>query len=1321
MAKQIKRSDIVEKDIFQNLIDSADNSIEKLQAMNEEFVKMAKTIKTTMNSTKFATTKELNEFIKSTKTATQLSKEQAKVMQELEKANTLKAKAEQELIKTEKEQLKLQDQIIRSARTKANDDEKQLKINAKLNKSIEEEANAYKRLEKNTRELKNQSKQLGAELLELEIAGKKNTKEYFNLERQFKDVTKQAKSGDTALKNLDKTVGDNFRNVGNYEGAINKLGKGLGMLGLAFGFGDVIRGAGKTLLDFDQSIADLVSITGAGGKDLEFFKQKAIELGKGVEGGAKNVIEAYKLIGSAKPELLANAEGLNAVTESAIKLSKASGMDLPASATALTDALNQFGAPAEEAGKFINVLANGALFGSAEIPQVTDALLKFGAVAKTSNVSIEESTALIEMLASKGLKGAEAGTALRNVMLKLSAPDALPKEAKDMLEKLGIDMEKMADKSIPFADRLKALSPILKDETAQIKVFGVENVVSAKNLLLNIDGIQQLTKDMETKGTVDKQAIDRTKTLNQAIIELKGAWDEIVLSFSSGTGASEILVSTLSFIASNLGTILNVATKLALGYGALIIAKKAMIVINKLEGKSLSDVFSYIKKAITGTKELGEAQVGASKGAKALGTAMKTIGFAIAIELAIELVKALYDIASGASQARNDMERLEKASDKAMTTATKNIANIQKKQQLADAQLNRDLKEKKISQDQFNKAVLKNSELTSTQLKQNISLVKDRKQQSEQDLKDLQNAEKKYKNAKNVEERTKAMRDLLDKTNKIAEEGKIGGDKSWLTFFTGEADSANTVNVISQLTANIEAQKVKITEYSKALNDNAEVVKDNKSEVKAVSKEYDENTKSKDKNKKATVELNTEFKDINEIISEQKNLLNELDQIYKNRVIESKIDEIQIEYDKQITLAEETGEANVDLLERLLQEETDLRKIQVQDNLKFKIDQLQAEYEALVNSKKKELELERDTLLSQKGLTDKAKTEILDNYAEREIQLNVELAKSKDDTELQKKIATENSADEILQIEKDKNDKINDYNDGVYEALKRHADKSNDQAKEDADKSKEQAKKDADQKLEDQKHMYDQMNKLAKMSADYFIKLSEKKVTQIESELNALSQQKQFLEQMAVNGNITAEKSIAQNEKMTVEANKRKAKELKKQERIKLAESVFTSYMANSEKGEGNAIVKTISDISVLTAFINSLPTFYTGTERTVGESLGMPQLSGRDGHIVRVDGSEKILNPELSKMTGNMTTLEIAKLSEDKIRGKLMYKSDSFLNVNSINNDALLSKFDKLNETILNKPETNIELGEIVGGVIHIIESSKKNNSTTRNIRRFS
>ena len=89
---------------------------------------------------------------------------------------------------------------------------------------------------------------------------------------------------------------------------------------------------------------------------MTILKQKAIELGVSVKGGATATVEAFKLIGSAKPELLANKEALSQVTEQAILLAQASGLELPDAATRLTDAMNQFGAGSEQAGLFVDTL-----------------------------------------------------------------------------------------------------------------------------------------------------------------------------------------------------------------------------------------------------------------------------------------------------------------------------------------------------------------------------------------------------------------------------------------------------------------------------------------------------------------------------------------------------------------------------------------------------------------------------------------------------------------------------------------------------------------------------------------------------------------------------------------------------------------------------------------------------------------------------------------------------------------------------------------------------------------------------------------------------
>lgn len=360
----------------------------------------------------------------------------------------------------------------------------------------------------------------------------------------IEQIKKAQKEYDTLNKKVvaaDHAVDDFSKNVGNYP--FQNAAKGLKNLITAFGatggiaaFGGILKSAYNEIKIFEQAVADLSAITGATGKDLDYLKNQAIELGKGTKGGATAVVEAYKLIASAKPELLENVKALNQVTEAVLTLSKASGMEMPAAAIALTDAMNQFGAPAEQAGIFIDALANGAKYGSAEIPQVTEALLKFGAVAKSSNVSIQESTALIELLAENGLKGADAGTALRNVLLKLSAPDALPKRAKEEFDRLGISLETLKDKSIPIQQKLELLKPLLKDNASIVKIFGLENATAAINVLSHTDRLKDLTSKMFENGTAADQAAKRYDTLQGDTEKLVSTYDSLIISLNKGSG-----------------------------------------------------------------------------------------------------------------------------------------------------------------------------------------------------------------------------------------------------------------------------------------------------------------------------------------------------------------------------------------------------------------------------------------------------------------------------------------------------------------------------------------------------------------------------------------------------------------------------------------------------------------------------------------------------------------------------------------------------------------------------------------------------------------
>ena len=286
----------------------------------------------------------------------------------------------------------------------------------------------------------------------------------------------------------------------------------------------------QTFKEFESSLKILKSLTGIDGAGMDYLRDSALKTSNQLGVSAKEVVEAYKLMAGAKPELLTNKEALADITKEAIKLSKASGLDLPEASKRLVDALNQFNAPASEAGRYVNILAEGARLSAAEVPDITNALLEFGTAAKSANVSIGASTAAIETLAEKGLKGSEAGTKLRNVLLVLNAPEVLDKKALSYFEEYGVSIDTLKDKSLPLADRLKELGKIQGDAGAIASVFGKENSIAGEILITNADRVKQLTEALNKDGlnTAQEQATENTKTLANQITRMGNAWDNIM-------------------------------------------------------------------------------------------------------------------------------------------------------------------------------------------------------------------------------------------------------------------------------------------------------------------------------------------------------------------------------------------------------------------------------------------------------------------------------------------------------------------------------------------------------------------------------------------------------------------------------------------------------------------------------------------------------------------------------------------------------------------------------------------------------------------------
>lgn len=264
---------------------------------------------------------------------------------------------------------------------------------------------------------------------------------------------------------------------------------------------------------FEKSLSDLSAITGATGDQLAYLKAQAQDIGATTSLSASQAAEAFKLIASAKPDLLESSTALNKVTRSSVTLAEAAGTTLPDAANTLGSALNQFGAGAEEADRFINVLAAGSKFGAAEVREVAESLKVSGVSAAAAKIPFEQLNAAIQSLSAVSIKGSEAGTALRNIILKLET---------DTNSKLRPSINGLTG-------ALQNLASMNEGAAELTKRFGLENVNAAQALLDNVDALDELEKKLTGTNTAYEQASTRTNNLDGDIKALSSAMEGLSL------------------------------------------------------------------------------------------------------------------------------------------------------------------------------------------------------------------------------------------------------------------------------------------------------------------------------------------------------------------------------------------------------------------------------------------------------------------------------------------------------------------------------------------------------------------------------------------------------------------------------------------------------------------------------------------------------------------------------------------------------------------------------------------------------------------------
>lgn len=802
-----------------------------------------------------------------------------------------------------------------------------------------------------------------------------------------------------------------------------------------------------------------------------------------------------------------------------------------------------------------------------------------------------------------------------------------------------------------------------------------------------------------------RKASSNLQTLNGSFNVLKNNLTIYFDSAQKNIGVNKFLASGILLVAKNIGFILKNITDLAIAFATY---KAGAIALNAVNFVLEKGFLNVAKSVITGQKSI-----------TAFGMSLKQITFIAIIDGLIKTTEYFIDLANGTDQARESYEAYQNATKKGNDEINRYLIKVNDEFYKKVKALRADRKKELISQADLEKGI------------------------EEAELYRIDRIRKKMRALGVEREKYLSIRVKMRELNDGKPLKPVGKEVEVFDGFGGDMIDDGFVEVgknnerdLFKIYTNYGALLTKVDTKLIKLNQELEKYDIQNSKVGKTTNKTSNQVAQHTKN---VVDMNTKFKETNIYISKQIELLKELDLLYaKDKELKSEfnLDEIiktqekmienEIKYnkegvikafdeDKQKQLKTENERYNT-----IIQDNIDKLAILYAEERDSVLDEADKKFKELEKKEQKYAQDKIDNNANLKKKLSKASAQEVKEMKEKLIKDNKELAK------IRKEI--EENRDKELKVTRDNNTKRQqDFFVQEQIDLKNHKNKLN-EIELKAEKDKNDVIEDldlqlAEKKLENIKKMANATNDLVQLALESYIRTIENKIKLLDDRMNRIAQQSQFLQDKAIAGNITAQESLAKAQEDQLNAEKQKINYQRSIQRLQFALAVFNAYnnnIQNAKVGE-NPFTKTITDVSLLSTFIGSLPQFYKGTETTVADALGSPQLSGRDGHIVRVDGSEKILNPYLSQKTGDLTTFEIAKIAEDRLKGKLVYNQE----INSTANNMwasmkLIDEIQDLKSIIKNKPETNIAMGEIVGGVMKIVETTKVSNTTTRNIHRF-
>lgn len=357
----------------------------------------------------------------------------------------------------------------------------------------------------------------------------------------------------------------------------------------AAGLGTALTSAVRTAANFESAMLRVKAIGGANDEQFAALNASAKKLGRTTQFSASQAAGAMEFLamsGFETNEIITATPGL-------LNLAAVGNMELAQSADIASNVLQAMGLGVEQTGSLVDVLAKTASSANVDVSMLGESFKYVAPVAKQAGASLQDMAAAMGVLGNNGIRGSEAGTGLRSVLLRLAAP---PKEAAKALANLSVSTRDSQGNMRPFASiltdvntRMQQLNMGSAERLAiQNALFGKTAVASGAILqeaAANGELAKMVNTVTESQGAAAEMAGTMQSGLGGAMKRLQSAAEGLSLAFGGPllgpiAAVAEGLVNVLSPVAG----LLEACPVLSLALGAVSAAFIGFVVVLPILG-----------------------------------------------------------------------------------------------------------------------------------------------------------------------------------------------------------------------------------------------------------------------------------------------------------------------------------------------------------------------------------------------------------------------------------------------------------------------------------------------------------------------------------------------------------------------------------------------------------------------------------------------------------------------------------------------------------------------------------------------------------------